>query len=514
MNREKETSGYSLFSSGDINAFFGLLLDNILNLVLLAGFLIGGFGFPADIIYQKMIPGTAFGVFVGDLIYTIMAKRLAKKTGRRDVCAMPLGLDTPSTMGVVFVVLGPTYLETKDAILTWQVGMATIILMGIVKLAASFFGDFIRKSIPRAGLLGSIGGIGLCLLAYLPLLKIFSLPVVGFISLGLILFTLVAKIRLPKNFPGAFAAVFAGTAVYYILGPLNLTGGEFRAPTPELYFAMPIPTLSFLNGMERALHFLPVAIPFGILTIIGGINVTESARAAGDQYKTRDILLTEAFATIIAGFCGGVAQSTPYIGHPAYKEMGGRAGYTLLTALFIGFGGVFGYISFIIGIIPEAAVMPILVFIGIEITVQAFQESPREHAPAVAFAFLPIISYLLFIELAPFMGEAAAKGFSFSVEQTTLFNVTKIFSGGFIITAMLWGAFAAALIDRNRFSAMTFLLVSALLTLFGFIHSVSPDGGIYLPWNAASSAHYFIAASYLLMGTATLFLKKKNDNLS
>ncbi|MBM4388358.1 MAG: MFS transporter, partial [Deltaproteobacteria bacterium] len=217
------------------------------------------------------------------------------------------------------------------------------------------------------------------------------------------------------------------------------------------------------------------------------------------------------FATIIAGFCGGVAQSTPYIGHPAYKEMGGRAGYTLLTALFIGFGGVFGYISFIVGLIPEAAVMPILVFIGLEITVQAFQESPREHAPAVAFSFLPIVAYLVYIELAPFMSEAAAKGFSFSAEQTTLFIVTKILSGGFIITAMLWGAFAAALIDRNRFSAMIFLLISGFLALFGFIHSVSPEGGIYLPWNAASDTHYFIAASYGIVALLCLMLPREQN---
>ena len=93
--------------------------------------------------------------------------------------------------------------------------------------------------------------------------------------------------------------------------------------------------------MGRALAYLPVAVPFGILTIVGGINVTESARLAGDDYKTRDILLAEAFSTLIAGVCGGVAQSTPYIGHPAYKRMGGRAGYTLFTGLFIGLGGVF-----------------------------------------------------------------------------------------------------------------------------------------------------------------------------
>src|SRR5258705_2054772 len=84
---------YRWFAPGDINAFFGLMLDNVVNLAVLGGILIGAFGFPAELVYTKMFPGTALGVLVGDLIYTWLAFRLAKKTGRTDVTAMPLGLD-------------------------------------------------------------------------------------------------------------------------------------------------------------------------------------------------------------------------------------------------------------------------------------------------------------------------------------------------------------------------------------------------------------------------------------
>ena len=64
-----------------------------------------------------MIPGTAVGVLVGDLIYTFMAFRLARKTGRTDVTAMPLGLDTPSTFGTVFLIIGPAYQAALNAAL-------------------------------------------------------------------------------------------------------------------------------------------------------------------------------------------------------------------------------------------------------------------------------------------------------------------------------------------------------------------------------------------------------------
>src|SRR4029079_16075534 len=93
----------------------------------------------------------------------------------------------------------------------------------------------------------------------------------------------------------------------------------------------------------EALACLPVAIPLALATIVGGIDCTESAAAAGDDYPTGQIIAAEGVATLAGGLFGGVIQSTPYIGHPAYKAMGARAGYTLATAVFVGAAGVFGY---------------------------------------------------------------------------------------------------------------------------------------------------------------------------
>jgi len=70
-----------------------------------------------------------------------------------------------------------------------------------------------------------------------------------------------------------------------------------------LHIGFPIPTLDFLEGMAQAFKYLPIALPFGLLTVIGGINVTESARVAGDNFDTREILLAEAISTLVAGVC-------------------------------------------------------------------------------------------------------------------------------------------------------------------------------------------------------------------
>ena len=505
---------YKWFVLGDLNGFFGLMFDNLSVLAFMAFILVTIFGFPKEIVFGKMFPGTAFGVLFGDLVYTIMAFRLASRTNNPNVTAMPLGLDTPSSIGIAFVVLGPAFLDMKSrgmsaeeaGMMAWYIGMAVMVMMGVLKLILSFCGSWIQKVVPQAGLLGSLAGIGLALIGFMPLLEIFRLPLVGMVSLGLILYTLVARIHLPGKIPGVFAAIVAGTGLYYVAGPLGLTGTTFvGVPHLELGLALPMPTMDFMKGFQEALKYLPIAIPFGILTVVGGINVTESARLAGDDFNTRDILLTEAFATILAGLCGGVAQTTPYIGQPAYKHMGARAGYTLLTGLFVGFGGILGYVAFFVELIPKAVLAPILVFVALDIMVQAFQAVPARHAPAVAFAYLPTVARMLAIKLgdpnvvpmANFKTLMEAGG-----KELPELLVIVALGNGFIVTAMLWASFLAEMIDRRLRVAASYLGILALFTFFGIIHSSMPDGSMYLPWTLTGFARqipFQFAASYLIL---------------
>ena len=502
---------------GDI---VGLTFDNMTNLSFLAGILLFAVGFPAEIVYKKMFPGTAIGVLFGDLVYTWMAFRLAKKTNNPNVTAMPLGLDAPSTIGVALAVLGPCFLAMKGqgipeheaAMMTWYVGMATMMFIGIFKFIFSFLGAWVQKIVPQAGLLGSLAGIGLALIGFIPLVDIFGTPIVGMVALGLILYTLVAGINLPKNFPGVLASIVVGTALYYVLAPMGLAGGTYAPMTAQFHFGFPMPTLDFLKGVGPALKYLPIALPFGLLTVIGGINVTESARVAGDDFNTRDILLTEAVATLIAGICGGVAQSTPYIGQPAYKQMGSRAGYTLLTGLFIGIGGMLGYVSWMVEIIPRAVIAPILIFVGLDIMCQAFLACPAKHAPAVAFAYFPTLARLLQIKMSN-PSVVPMKNFAeLMVEKGRALPdmlVTVALGNGFILTGMLWGAFMAELIDRRLKRAAIYLWILAGFTFVGIVHSAIPDGSMYWPWTLpfpANQVPYQFAAGYAVLAVMILAL--------
>ncbi|HJV36338.1 MFS transporter [Geomonas sp.] len=506
---DRRPAATSLFAVGDINAFFGLMLDNVSCLVILAAILTGVFGMPRDLILSRMLPGSAVGVLVGDLLYSWMAWRLAVRTGREDVTAMPLGLDTPSTFGMAFGVIGPCYLATKDAHLTWQVAMATVVLMGLFKIAVSFCGPALRRAIPRAGLLGSIAAIALLLIAYLPFLKLFNSPVVGFLSLGMVFISLLARFQLPLRLPGALAGILCGTVAYYALGSLGLLPDGSHAPlgTPPFAFYLPLPSLQFLPGLGRAMGYLPLAIPFALATVVGGVDVTESAAVAGDDYHTRDILLVEGFATLLAGMCGGVIQSCPYIGHPAYKEMGGRAGYTVATGLFVGLGAVLGYLSFLVGLLPEAAVAPILIFIGIEITAQAFEATPRRHYRALAISFIPAIACLISIEFGQLLGGLGKSAADLSGDLAATCKATTALGNGFVITSLLWGAAFAYVLDHKPGASAVYLLLCALFSLCGVIHSPLPSGAIFSPLSPPSPMVWQMAAGYAVMAASFLLLQ-------
>jgi AGZA family xanthine/uracil permease-like MFS transporter len=513
---ESNKGPYKWFTPGDINGFFGLMVDNVAVMGFLAGILVA-VGFPAQLVFTKMFPGTALGVLFGDLAYTWMAFRLAKKTGRNDVTAMPLGLDTPSTIGIAVTVLLPAFFHFKGAMgmspeqaamHAWYVGTGTMVLIGLIKLVFSFTGNLTQRLVPQAGLLGSLAGIGLALIGLLPMLEILSRPLVGMISLGLILYSLVAGIRLPYKIPGVAAAVAVGASVYYIFGHMGVI--PFHGPDiVELHYGLPIPSLGFTQEWSMALAYLPIAFPFAILTIVGGINVTESARVGGDDYNTRDILLVEAAATILAGVCGGVAQSTPYIGQPAYKAVGSRAGYTLMTGLFVGIGGMCGALPLVLKVLPMAVLAPILIFVALDIMVQAFEASPKAHAAAVALAYFPTVARLVQIQYdkngllsdekwAMVLAEAAKPGHH--IPETML---VVVLGNGFILTAMLWGGFMAELIDRRLKASAAYLFILSGLSLFGIVHSVKITGAMYDPRTLLAGEMripYEFATAYAVLG--------------
>jgi adenine/guanine/hypoxanthine permease len=490
---------YEWARPGDVNAFFGLVLDNIAGLMLIVG-LLAGFGIPADFSLKHLIPGTALGVLFGDLCFFYMAFRLAKKANNPHVTAMPLGLDTPSIFGIMGLVIGPAFLSAKErlgstelaAVHAWHIGIACLFLSGIFKLLCAWGSAWARNTFPRAGLLGSLTAIALVLISFFPLIDVMSSPIVGMTALAIVLISLIGHVPVPFKLPGTVAALIVAGSIHFLMvgfgwiphGSPDVNAMKGLLPTEWLgSLSMP-----WLSVMGEAAGYLPIVLPFALATVVGGIDCTESAAAVGDHYPTGKIIAVEAFATLFAAMLGGISQTTPYIGHPAYKAMGGRAAYVLATALVIGLGGVLGLLGFFYLWIPKAAVYPILIFIGLEITSQSFIATPRRHYAAVALACIPALAYLavsyanrLFLDdvirNAGITFQTLANA-HFKVEMTT----AKLLANGFLISSLLWSSALAMAIDRRLKAAAVFFAFGGLLTMFGVIHSPLDSNAVFLPF--------------------------------
>src|ERR1051325_7842886 len=110
--------------AGDWNGFFGLFTNVVLNVIVLTGLCLGVVKMPDSLVYYRILPALGIALPIGNLYYAYLAYRLAKKERRTDVTAMPYVPSVPHMFIVVFVIMLPVYLKTKDPVLAWQAGLA------------------------------------------------------------------------------------------------------------------------------------------------------------------------------------------------------------------------------------------------------------------------------------------------------------------------------------------------------------------------------------------------------
>ena len=95
------------------------------------------------------------------MYYAWLAYRLAKKTGRTDVCALPSGISVPHMFIVTFVIMLPIAIKTGDPIKGWEAGLTWVFIQSFVLMIGGFIGPIIRKITPRAALLGTLAGVSI-----------------------------------------------------------------------------------------------------------------------------------------------------------------------------------------------------------------------------------------------------------------------------------------------------------------------------------------------------------------
>jgi AGZA family xanthine/uracil permease-like MFS transporter len=490
--------------AGDWNGFFGLFTNVLLNVIVLTTLCLFVVQLPADTVYGRVLPALGIALPLGNLFYAYLAFQLAKKDGRSDVTAMPYGPSVPHMFIVVFVIMLPTYLTTKDANLAYQAGLAWCFIIGVIVLLGAFVGPWIRKVTPRAAMLGTLAGISIAFISMRPAFQMWEVPWIGLTCFAIVLIAWTANIRLPGGIPGGLAAVILGAGLGWIASALGwsdyMKGGSVGAAFEHFGVHLPWFSSDVFSGLANIKPLLATAIPLGVYNFTEAMNNVESASAAGDSYNLRKVLLADGAGAIVGSMLGSPFPPAVYIGHPGWKAVGGRVGYSLATGICIALVCFLGLTALLLNVIPLVAILPILLYIGLVIGAQAFQASPASHAPAVVLAIIPNIAEWAKINIDGALnaaGTAADK-----VGAAALGNVGVVYNGiallgsGSVLAGMVLGAMAAFIIDRRLIHAGMTAFVGAVLALIGLIH------GPQLGWMVSP----VVALGYALFGAVCVIL--------
>lgn len=536
---------YPPFVKRDLDGFFGLAIDNLVQLLLIVGLCgatCGMSGENGHYIYRLILPGAAVSILLGNIFYALQAHWVARRERRSDVTALPYGINTPSLLVYVFFVMRPAYEQTGSAHVAWQLGLIACLGSGIIELAGAFFAEKLRRSTPRAALLGTLAGIAITFISMTFALQIWQRPIVAMIPMAVILLTYFARVRFPLGLPGGLVAVVLGTGIAWACAAIS---SAFPGILPPQYLDVSLSVQAVQDAWaERGRYWpvwsgpalwdaltthagsivplLSVIIPMGLFNLIGSLQNIESAEAGGDVFATGPSLAVNGIGTIAAALFGSCFPTTIYIGHPGWKALGARAGYSILNGVVITAICFSGTVLMISRIIPLEAGIAIVLWIGIIITAQAFQATPVRHAPAVALGLFPAIAAWgativlgTFISAGlPAVGQADVATTSVPAAQVAdaapairahtmqdvlegrsvrggvnsevngfLIHGLNILERGYIFTCMIVAAVAAFLIDRQFRLAALWTGAAAVLTLLGLMHAYQLSGNVvdYLP---------------------------------
>jgi AGZA family xanthine/uracil permease-like MFS transporter len=515
----------ALWTPGDWNAFFGFGTNILVNMLVLTGLLRFVLKMPDSLVFGRILPALGLMMCLSTFYYAFLAYRLAQRTGRTDVCALPSGVSVPHMFIVTFVIMLPVTLKTGDPMKGWSAGLVWVFFQSFILMIGGFVAPYIRKITPRAALLGTLAGVSVTFISMRPALEMFMTPQIGLICFAIILVSWFGGVKYPRGIPAGLVAIAAGMLIAWGsnlfglgLGGLSVKGiGEAFA---SFGFSVPIPAVSYVfSGFEFLGVILVTAIPFGIYDLVEAMDNVESAEAAGDEYPTTRVLTADGVVSLIGCLMGNPFINAVYIGHPGWKAMGGRIGYSAATGVMVIVLSWFGIISVLLALVPVVAISPILLYIGMLIAAQAFQTTPVKHAPAIGLAFTPHLAAWAKLQVDTALnstlmaaqsvgGLAADKAAEVKAAAIAslplggvLYHGLEVMGGGSILAGLVLGAIGVFVIERDFVKASAFALAGAVLTYFGFMHgeAVGVGGGLGVTPSVAL-AYIVVAAGFYALG--------------
>ncbi len=498
------TATMRLWTPGDWNALFGLGTNVLVNLLVMTGLLTFVVGMPDEIVFGRILPAVGLMLFLGNMYYAWMGWKLGRREGRGDVCALPSGPSVPHMFIVVFVIMLPILGRTDDPVKAWEAGLAWVFIQGFILVAGGFVAPWIRKITPRAALLGTLAGVSIAFISMRPAMEIFMTSIIGLTCLAIIMVSWFGGVRYPKGMPAGLVAIIVGMVLAWGATALGLEAGgmslgELTGSFANFGFTVPLPAVDHVfSGFEFLGFILVTAIPFGVYDLVEAMDNVESAEAAGDSYNTTEALAAEGTFSLIGTLMGSPFANAVYIGHPGWKEMGGRIGYSAATGLFVLAATWLGILAVFLNLVPVVAISPILLYIGMLIGAQAFQTTPASHAPAIILGLVPHLAAwaktLIDGALTAAGTDAASVGLDAMSTNGVLYEGLALLGDGAILSGLVLAAIGVFVIERRFEIASAFAGAGAVLTFFGFMHG--PEVGFAVTPGVALA--YAVVSGFLV----------------
>jgi len=469
-----------LWAPGDWNAFFGFGTNILVNMLVLTGLLRFVLKMPDALVFGRILPAMGLMMCLSTFYYAYLAYSLARRTGRNDVCALPSGISVPHMFIVTFVIMLPIALKTNDPVQGWEAGLVWVFFQSFILMIGGFIAPYIRRITPRAALLGTLAGVSITFISMRPALQMYETPIIGLSCFAVILVSWLGGFKYPKGIPAGLVAIALGMIIAWGSNAfgLNYGGLSLKGITDAFTnfgFNVPIPAVDHVfSGFKYLAVILVTAVPFGIYDLVEAMDNVESAEAGGDSFPTTRVLTADGVVSLIGCLMGNPYINAVYIGHPGWKGMGGRIGYSAAVGVMVFILSWFGIISLMLAVIPVVAISPILLFIGMLIGAQAFQTTPKAHAPAIVLALTPHLAAWAKTLMDGALGMGGTSAAAIGVDKLANVGVQytglQVMGGGAILTGLVLAAIGAFIIDKKFVNAAAFALAGAVLTFFGFMH--------------------------------------------
>lgn len=507
---------------GDVESFFMLFFDNFSSLLGILGAMVGTpmiacnfdytyfpyFSAYRSMVFRKVCPGIGCALLFGNFWYFWMAAKLAGKTGRKDVTALPYGINTPAGFITVFAVMLPVAFKYSPPIMeslglpvptpdeyAWScftAGCTANLFGGLFEVLGIFMGNAIRKMFPRAALFGPICGVGFVWLGFNPLIDVMREPLIGMIPLFMCFTGFFANGL--KGVYGVVPVALMIAALSTILwwcglarwdtesrvddnGDLNQVDkmGTALSNAWDMYAFKnewsPIVTMQGFN--ELTVRAVAIQFPIAAASFLETIENVEAAALEGDCYNVYEAMLADGLGTMFGALTGAVMPTTVYIGHKRHKAVGATAIYSLLNGIvyfLLMFSGLTGVLFFVL---DQVGIGVILISVGLMIVQQAMEKSVPRHYPCMMIGIMFVVSDMVYFDM-----------FNYAATQVTrshgrMRGVANMSPGGGIICSIMVPAILCDAIDCRFFRCSIWCFISGFFSLFGLMHGnnyVAPDG--------------------------------------